>query len=431
MSPHTDDGDFIEDGNLQEDYTDRKKMINLGYRRLSNGGTKSASPPPPHAISGFCRAHVYKAMVVVIGCLVLFEFSSMVLSDQRQMWLPSFPGYHYAIRQWKAKVFDPRVLSCNGTGCWDQFGSMYELAENRSDTTVHTPAVANRTVQTVLMSLLGMDTCPLVPPNLVGAIRVLSEKLPEEDIVRANTGLQPGGRFRPSHCLARHKVAIILPYRDRPEHLRIFLNNIHPILRRQQLDYGIFVVEQAGLTKFNRGTLMNVGYVEARKSYDYDCFIFHDVDLLPENDRNLYSCPGLGARHMSVAIDKFNYHLPYKTILGGISAFTDAQFAKINGFPNIYWGWGGEDDDLSIRVRSHGFNITRYPAAIARYKMIKHDADPSNPANPVRFELLKFAAKRFKSDGLNNLKYKLIDSQLRPLYTWLLVDIGSPPDSRR
>ena len=59
--------------------------------------------------------------------------------------------------------------------------------------------------------------------------------------------------------------------------------------------------------------------------------------------------------------------------------------------------------------------------------MIKHEADPANPANPIRFDLLRAAAKRFTTDGLSNLKYQIIDSQLRPLYTWLLVDIGSPP----
>ncbi len=28
---------------------------------------------------------------------------------------------------------------------------------------------------------------------------------------------------------------------------------------------------------------------------------------------------------------------------------TKDQFHKVNGFPNSYWGWGGEDDDLRIR----------------------------------------------------------------------------------
>lgn len=89
---------------------------------------------------------------------------------------------------------------------------------------------------------------------------------------------------------------------------------------------------------------------------------------------------------------------------------------------------GGEDDDLSLRVRSSGYNISRYPVEIARYKMIKHGSDPSNPANPIRFDLLKSAAKRFSTDGLTNLKYKVIDAKLKPLYTWLLVDIGTPPN---
>ena len=68
---------------------------------------------------------------------------------------------------------------------------------------------------------------------------------------------------------------------------------------------------------------------------------------------------------------------------------------------------GGEDDDLSLRVRSSGYNISRLPTALARYKMIKHEADPANPANPIRFDLLRAAAKRFTTDGLSNLKYQI------------------------
>ena len=41
---------------------------------------------------------------------------------------------------------------------------------------------------------------------------------------------------------------------------------------------------------FNRAALLNVGYLEAEKVKDYDCFIFHDVDFVPINDHNLYKC---------------------------------------------------------------------------------------------------------------------------------------------
>lgn len=47
---------------------------------------------------------------------------------------------------------------------------------------------------------------------------------------------------------------------------------------------------QAGNTKFNRAKLLNVGYLEALKEASWDCFIFHDVDLVPENDFNIYMC---------------------------------------------------------------------------------------------------------------------------------------------
>ena len=51
---------------------------------------------------------------------------------------------------------------------------------------------------------------------------------------------------------------------------------------------------------------MNIGFMEASKDGGYSCYIFHDVDLLPENDNNLYVC-GRMPKHMAVGMDKFNY----------------------------------------------------------------------------------------------------------------------------
>lgn len=51
---------------------------------------------------------------------------------------------------------------------------------------------------------------------------------------------------------------------------------------------------------------MNAAFLEAKKLFNFDCVIFHDVDLVPEDDRNVYSCPWQ-PKHLSVAIDEMNY----------------------------------------------------------------------------------------------------------------------------
>lgn len=123
---------------------------------------------------------------------------------------------------------------------------------------------------------------------VVGPLKVLLNPPPYQELEALYNDLKPGGRFSPSECIPRHRVAIIIPYRDREEHLRTLLYNLHPILMRQQIDYGIFVIEEVPDVKFNRAKLMNIGFQEALKvDPGFQCFIFHDVDLLPEDDRNL------------------------------------------------------------------------------------------------------------------------------------------------
>jgi len=52
--------------------------------------------------------------------------------------------------------------------------------------------------------------------------------------------------------------------------------------------------------------LLNVGFTEASRRRDHECYFFHDVDLLPESDSNSYSCPDQ-PRHASAAINTMSY----------------------------------------------------------------------------------------------------------------------------
>ena len=64
---------------------------------------------------------------------------------------------------------------------------------------------------------------------------------------------------------------------------------------------------------FNKAALMNVGYLVARTMYHPDCLLFHDVDLLMENDRNIAVCTPNKALHMGAFVSKFSYKLVNNT----------------------------------------------------------------------------------------------------------------------
>ena len=72
------------------------------------------------------------------------------------------------------------------------------------------------------------------------------------------------------------------------------------------LPHAVPLTLQYGEHTFNKARIMNIAFVEALKQYAFQCFVFHDVDLIPEDDRNMYSCPQQ-PRHMSVAIDEMGY----------------------------------------------------------------------------------------------------------------------------
>ncbi|CAD6998561.1 beta-1,4-N-acetylgalactosaminyltransferase bre-4 [Ceratitis capitata] len=241
------------------------------------------------------------------------------------------------------------------------------------------------------------------------------------DIVEAELAplLKPGGSFQPHDCIPKDHVAIVVPFRDRYAHLAVFLRNIHPFLMKQHIAYRIFLIEQTNGRAFNRAALMNIGFLEALKIYPWDCFIFHDVDLLPLDNRNLYTCPRQ-PRHMSVSIDTLNFKLPYRSIFGGVSAMTREHFQLVNGFSNSYFGWGGEDDDMSNRLKHANLFISRYPVNIARYMMLKH---PKEKANPKRYENLVNGISKIEMDGINSIKYNIYSIQEFSTFTWYLAEL--------
>ncbi|KAG8454688.1 hypothetical protein GDO86_001056 [Hymenochirus boettgeri] len=266
--------------------------------------------------------------------------------------------------------------------------------------------------------------CPEIPPDLSPLNVHYIPNITYIKIVSQNPNVGPGGHGKPEGCKARQKVALIIPFRDRDSHLRNWLYYMHPFLKAQQADYGIYVVEQSEGSMFNRAKLMNVGYVLASNDYDYNCFIFTDVDIIPMDQRNLYRCSS-NPKHMANALDKFNFILPYPNLFGGIVAFTKEQFTKVNGFSNMFWGWGGEDDELYQRVVAVGMKVERPDLIIARARMISHNRDAGNEETGKSVHLIFKASQRMYKDGLNTLNYTIIGITGHKLFTKITVDVGT------
>ena len=43
-----------------------------------------------------------------------------------------------------------------------------------------------------------------------------------------------------------------------------------------------------------------------------------------------------------------------ESYIGGVTLIGNDIFQAINGFPNDYWGWGGEDDEIKRRLETLG-----------------------------------------------------------------------------
>ena len=208
-----------------------------------------------------------------------------------------------------------------------------------------------------------------------------------------------------------HKTAIVVPYRDRAEHLDIFLGHM------EKYDCGtpfsIYIVEQYGNGKFNRGQLCNVGYLQAMVE-GFTHIIFHDVDMIPHN---VSYAPWEGVTHLAARATQFKMELPYPKYLGGVVMFDKESFAKINGFSNNYQGWGLEDDDLYARCVAAGVNVKWYRKEDAWHESLPHEPETGPSAENVS------EYRRGSKSGLVDCDYTVVGFSDRGKVKHLVVDL--------
>lgn len=204
-----------------------------------------------------------------------------------------------------------------------------------------------------------------------------------------------------------HKMAVIVPFRDRLEELLEFAPYIHNYLTKKKVRHKIFIINQVDNLRFNRASLINVGVLESDSDCDY--IAMHDVDLLPVNTKLDYSYPADGPYH--VASPEFHPLYHYKTFIGGILLMTKSHFSQVNGMSNRYWGWGREDDELYVRLRKAGLKVGRPDNAtittgLNTFKHV-HDKRMKPRDNTRYFDQKQKTSKLDKETGLRTVKYSM------------------------
>ena len=251
---------------------------------------------------------------------------------------------------------------------------------------------------------------------------------------------------------SKKNIAVISCYRDskdgsRDKQRKFFIQVMKEILK-PYCDFHIFIIEQSqDGNAFNIGKLKNIGYEIANdkaNSKKFDHFIFTDIDMIPDYDLLPYyvktpkfpiSLASHGTRY-----ENLNKKI-HKPFVGGVMSFSKKIFEDINGYPNNFWGWGGEDDSLLIRLHSIKNVCIYYPEKGQVIDIEEDDKmktiDLENKLkglekNTLKVEKWLIDINDWKNNGLSNLNYRLINTdEIDPHVTQYTVDLLKKIDEEK
>jgi hypothetical protein len=221
------------------------------------------------------------------------------------------------------------------------------------------------------------------------------------------------------------KIAIITCFRDtttdgsREKQRAIFIQLMNKLLPPYG-KYKIYIIEQdKDGTPFNIGKLKNIGFEIANKEDKYDHFIFSDIDIIPDYDLMNYLFLKQKDEPISLAYRGTRYD-GHGGFLGTLISFSTKTFKKINGYPNNFWGWGGEDVSLAIRLKENKIDTILYPEKGSIIDFEEKDNKTINviynklknlEKEELKYEKLYTDISTWKKNGLNNLNYEVLNTE--------------------
>jgi len=149
----------------------------------------------------------------------------------------------------------------------------------------------------------------------------------------------------------------IIPYRDREEELNTFIKTLPPILKEDGItNFKFFIVHQNDKKLFNRGMMLNIGFLEVKKRFPKHWrniqLVCHDVDIYPTKSGVIKYETIIGKVHHPYGV----LRPQFRGTVGGICIIMGEDYFRSGGHPNLY-GWGGEDVGMSRRCQARGIEI--------------------------------------------------------------------------
>ena len=224
-------------------------------------------------------------------------------------------------------------------------------------------------------------------------------------------------------------IALITVYKNNKDNTRLiqkryFLYMMNKLLK-QICNYDIIVVEQDENYPFNIGKLKNIGfdYLNKNSSKKYDNYIFSDIDTIPNTDLIDYffkitdSLNALGTYGTRYTEMDLKNNIPF---VGALISCTKEFFEEINGYPNNFYGWQGEDENLLLRLyetkkplyKNKNGSIIDTEITNGMLKTTKEKVEELNKEKEDREKLVyekNVNYKNYKKNGLSNLNYDVID----------------------
>jgi hypothetical protein len=111
------------------------------------------------------------------------------------------------------------------------------------------------------------------------------------------------------------KLGVCVPYRNREEHLAQFSPRVHKFLEERGREHKIYFAHQCDNLLFNRGKMKNIAADIAFKD-GCDYIVWHDIDMIPEDDSCDYSYNPENPKHLAVEYHKQIITSNMRSILG-------------------------------------------------------------------------------------------------------------------